>query len=306
MVAGINNVDSVSVYGGNTVTFTSGIALDATKDDNVAMIGAALAEKNNLSAGSTFTAYDETITVSGVYDTGNTFSNNGVIMSLLSLQRLSGQTGSVTSATVTVDSVDNIDSTVTAIQTELGDSADVVSNQDNTDQIIAPLESVKTIATYSVIGSMLAGAVIILLTMVMIVRERRREIGVLKAIGAPNRTVMGQFITEAVTLTVMGMLVGLVIGVAAANPLTQTLVTNSSSSASQQVATGPGQGMGRMFPVRGIGGSAIANARDVQASVGWEMLGYGVLVALLIAIIGSAFPAYIISKVRPAEVMRAE
>lgn len=45
---------------------------------------------------------------------------------------------------------------------------------------------------------------------------------------------------------------------------------------------------------------------DITATVGWDVLAYGIGGALLIAIIGSAAAATIISKVRPAEVMRAE
>jgi putative ABC transport system permease protein len=240
--------------------------------------------------------------VAGIYDTGNTFSNAGLIMSLSSLQRLSGQAGDVTSATATVDSLDNIDAVVTDIKGALGNSADVANNQENAKQTIEPLENVKSISIFSLIGALVAGAVIILLTMMMIVRERRREIGVMKAIGSSNKKTMLQFISESVTLTVLGLVVGLVIGVAAASPVTKVLVNNSTSSSSQQ-AQGPGQGGGGF---RGFGNNSLANARNIQASVGWDILGYGVGAAFIIAIVGSALPAYFISKVRPAEVMRAE
>lgn len=294
---------STTTYGGDSVTYTSGEAIDVSKDEDVAVIGKALAEKNSLSVGSTFTAYGKTITVKGIYDTGNTFSNNGVIMSLSSLQRLSEQTGQVTSATATVDSIDNIESATSAIETALGDAADVTNNQESAKQAIEPLESVKTISTFSLVGAVIAGAVIILLTMVMIVRERRREIGVYKAIGASNIRIMFQFISEALTLTVLAMIVGLIIGVAAANPLTKVLVNNSSTSTTQTVQGGPGGGA--RF-VRGVGGNALSSARSVQADVGLDIVAYGVGAAALIAILGSALPALMISKVRPAEVMRAE
>jgi ABC-type lipoprotein release transport system permease subunit len=40
--------------------------------------------------------------------------------------------------------------------------------------------------------------------------------------------------------------------------------------------------------------------------VGFSILLYGLLAALLIAIVGTAFPAWLTAKVRPAEVMRTE
>jgi putative ABC transport system permease protein len=308
MVTGTNNVTTASIYGGDSITYTSGKALDPTKDENVAVVGKELATKNNLSVGSTFTAYSTTITVVGIYDTGTTFSNAGLVMSLPALQRLSGQSGSVNSATATVDSVDNIDSVVTSITSTLGSSADVVSNQDSAKEAIAPLENVKSISLFSLIGALVAGAVIILLTMTMIVRERRREIGVMKAIGASNLKTMFQFVTESITLTALGLVVGLLIGIAAANPITTMLVKNSSTSTSQTASNGPGGGSGpvRIRTLGRIGANSLENAKNIQTSVGWDILAYGVGAALAIAIVGSAVPALLISKIRPAEVMRAE
>lgn len=305
VISGVSSTDNASVYGGDTVTFTSGTAIDATKDENIAVIGKNIAEKNALIVGSTFTAYGTEIKVVGIYDTGNTFSNNGVIMPLATLQRLSGQTGEITSATITVNSVDNIDSSLAAIKATLGDKADVVSSQSSAQTAVEPLESVKAISTYSLVGALGAGAIIILLTMMMIVRERRREIGVMKAIGSSNAKTMLQFMSEAVMLTFMGLIVGLVIGVFASQPVTKVLVNNSTSSTTtlQQ----PGQGRMVRFGTPGSATSrTLQSISNVQASVGAETMLYGASMAFVIAIIGSALPAYFISRIRPAEVMRAE
>lgn len=303
-VTGTNNATAAAVYGGDTYSFASGAAINPTQDDNSAVLGKAIADKNSLAVGSTFTAYGQTMNVVGIFDTGNAFANNGVIVSLPALQRLSAQTGAITSATITVNSVDNIDAVVAAIKTELGTKADVVSSQASAKTAVQPLESVKTISTYSVIGAIGAGAVIILLTMMMIVRERRREIGVMKAIGSSNIKTMVQFVSEAITLTVLGLIVGIVIGVFAAQPITKVLVNNSTStSTTSQQTPGAGGFGGRS---RAVASTALQSVRDVQTTVGLDLLGYGFGVALLIAILGSALPAFLLSKVRPAEAMRAE
>jgi len=318
IVTGVNNTSNASVYGGDSVNFVSGQAFDASKDDTVAVVGKALADKNSLTTGSTFTAYGNTVKVVGVFDTGNTFANDGLVMPLATLQRLSSQAGAVTDATVTVSSIDVITGVVSKIKDTLGSSADVTSSQDSAKQAIDPLESVKSISTFSLIGAVVAGAVIILLTMIMIVRERRREIGVFKAIGASNLKIMFQFMSEAVTLTVLGLLAGLIIGAVAANPVTKLLVNNSTSNQTANnnvtVNDGAGGARGRAggrggFAFRRLGNfgnNTLANARDVHASVGTNVLVYGVGTAFIIAIVGSAIPALLISKIRPAEVMRAE
>lgn len=303
-VTGVNDLSLASTYGGSSVTYTSGAAFDATSNDNVAVVGKSLAEKNNLSTGSTFTAYSTTITVAGIYDTGTTFANNNVIMPLATLQRLSDQAGNVTAVTVTVNSIDNVEAAVTAIKAKLGSAADVTSDQATAETTVAPLENVKTIATYSLIGALIAGAVIILLTMVMIVRERRREIGVMKAIGSSNGKTMVQFMVESVTLTVMGLVVGLGIAVFASAPITNALVTSSSSTSTTST---PGGQMGRPSAgTRGMGMEVGRSLQTIQTSVGLDTLAYGVGAAFIIAVVGSAVPAYFISRIRPSEVMRAE
>ena len=301
-VTGTNNPDSTLATTGSDVEITSGEVFTTNSNDNVAVIGKALAEKNELEVGDTFTAYDTDIKVVGIYDAGNDFSNNQVIMPLTAIQTLSDQEDQLTSIVLDVDSIDNITSVSEAASEVMSDNGDVTDSQSQVEAAVEPLENIQTISMYSLIGAVLAGAVIILLTMIMIVRERRREIGVLKAIGGSNLVVMGQFIVESVTLTLMGTIVGLAIGVAAASPITDTLVSSSTSQTQQM---GPGS-MGRPGGFGGAGQALGQSVQNIQTNVGIEVLAYGVAIALIIAILGSALASIFISKVRPAEVMRAE
>lgn len=300
-ITGINDVSAISTSGGTsgTLSWTDGEMFDASEDENVAVLGTAIAEKNDLSVGDTFTAYGETIKVVGIYDSGNTFNNGGVYVSLSTLQRLSDQEDSVTSATVTVDSSDNLASVTSALETLYGDKADITNSQETADATTQPLESVKTITLFTLIGAVIAGAIIILLTMVMIVRERRREIGVMKAIGSSNLRIMWQFVAESITLTTVSLVFGLALGIAAAAPLTSMLVDNSSSSSQTQSEPGSGGGRGGM---RGVQQAA----ESVQSAVGPTVFAGGIGAALLIAVLGSALPSLMISKIKPATAMRSE
>lgn len=305
---------------GAALTLSSGAALDGTKDGNTALISAAMASKNNLKVGSTFTAYSTKLTVAGIVTSASKAGDGTIIVSLPALQRLTGQNGAVDNAVVTADSLDNLANVTSAIKQKLGSNADVTSAQDAADSTVGSLENVATISLLSLIGALIAGSVIILLTMIMIVRERRREIGILKAIGGSNARVVLQFMCEAVTLTLAGAVVGVLIGVAGGNPVTNMLVQGAASS-SAPAATGMGRpaGIGRFgggqgFAVRPTtggflqrNGNSLANSvHNISANIGWNVLVYGLGAAVVIALIGSALAGWMIARIKPYEVMRAE
>jgi putative ABC transport system permease protein len=245
-----------------------------------------------------------------------------VILSLPALQRLSGQGDVVSDASATVDSVDNLASTTSAVKKTLGSNADIQNSQTEADNAVKPLQNVKQISLVSLIGAVIAGSIIIFLVMLMVVRERRREIGILKAIGASNTKVMWHFVVESITLTILAAFVGIIIGAAAAGPITNTLVDNATNSSNavdgSGVVNGPpgaqvrnvgnGEGASKAgFVARGRGVGAIrANITNIHAAVGWSIILYGLAAAVAIALIGSALASYLIAKVRPAEVMRTE
>jgi putative ABC transport system permease protein len=283
----------------------SGSMIDGTSSDKIALIGKALAEKNGLKAGDTFTAYGQTISVKGIFEVDNTFENNSVIMPLKTLQTLTDQIGAVTSVAATVDSSDNVSNVVSSLKSALGDDADVTSQEEQAKDSLAPLESIAALALAGVIGASAAGATIVLLAMIMVVRERRREIGVIKAIGGSNRKVIAQYMTEGITLTVIGGIIGAAIGVAASGPMTQSLVASSKENDGPSMSQSSGSMRGGGI-FRGASSQITTNINNVTSTLSPQIFASSVGIILLIAIIGSAIPAWAIARVRPAEVLRTE
>jgi putative ABC transport system permease protein len=293
--SGSNQPTDAGNIGASTLSIVSGHPISGTTSADVAMISTAMARKNGLKVGSTFTAYGKILTVTAIFDSDSQQGNDTVITSLPVLDRLESDTGLVFSAVVTASSLNELAKVTAAIERTLGPRASVVSYLADAHRAVSDLDSVTSIAVTSLAGAVGVAVVILFLVMVMIVRERKREIGILKAIGASNARIMAQFTTEAVTFALLGLAVGAVVGIIAASPVTSALVSNSGVSAD----TG----------ARGVFGAPspfLSHLTDIDAQIGWGVILAGLAAAVVVAVLASAASSWMIGSIRPAQVLRSQ
>jgi putative ABC transport system permease protein len=104
-----------------------------------------------------------------------------------------------------LDSRHGISSSSTSPFSVLSQSSLLETSQSTSDTFTTLLAAVAAI-------SLLVGGIGVMNIMLVSVTERTREIGIRKAIGAPKRAILAQFITEAVILTAIGGLTGIAAG----------------------------------------------------------------------------------------------
>jgi putative ABC transport system permease protein len=61
--------------------------------------------------------------------------------------------------------------------------------------------------------SLIVGGIGIMNIMLATVMERTREIGIRRAVGGKRSDILGQFVTEAMTMSIMGGLIGVFLGI---------------------------------------------------------------------------------------------
>jgi putative ABC transport system permease protein len=122
----------------------------------------------------------------------------------------------------TKDQMDSVDTAITALLRSRHNLASSESNDftvSNQTQLIDTASAVSTTLSLLLGGiasiSLIVGGIGIMNIMLVSVRERTREIGIRKAIGARKRDILLQFLVEALTISLIGGLLGVVAGLIA-------------------------------------------------------------------------------------------
>jgi putative ABC transport system permease protein len=295
MVMGFDTAtESPTLMGGAQMDITEGRYFTTDENDaDVMVVGQALADKNTLSVGSTVGINGTPVEVIGIYDSGQVFGNNMLVMPIGTVQSLFDLEGA-TSVTVVADDVKNVDAVVTSIREIFPTNvADVTTAQDMYQRINSSVANAQSTSTIGMIAGFAVAVLIILFSVFLMVRQRVKEIGILKAIGASNRQIGVQFGLEALGMSVIGAVIGALITYPLAQKVANFLV--------------PADGGG--FAIPGGGGffnGGVTRVAGINVAVSPQVFLYALAIAIALAVVASIFPVRYISRVKPAEVLRYE
>jgi putative ABC transport system permease protein len=145
--------------------------------------------------------------------------------------------------------------------------------------------------------ALLVAGISILNIMLVSVMERTREIGIMKALGAKDRTILSQFLSEAVLLGVLGGVIGIVIGFLLAYGMGLMLPVLFSSGFAGDFGGSNFGGFG------GFGGSSNFTLIPVLPL---ETIVIAMGFAILVSVVFALYPARKAAKLNPVKALRYE
>lgn len=172
-------------------------------------------------AGHRFALNGQPFQIIGIYTTENDFGDNHVFIPIETFRETYRPGKKLSKIFVTVDSVANVEKVVNDLQ-KLPE-ADVVNTPEAVSTARTTLGSLAVASAYAAVLLFAIGAVLVVFVMILSTRERIREIGTLKALGASNREVVVQFLAEAVAVSGLGGLGAMLVGAPLAHILGQAL-----------------------------------------------------------------------------------
>ena len=284
-------------------------------EQNVAVITDGFAKRNNLDVGSNMVINREKIKVCGIFKDKNKFYIEAIATPFKTAQRLLGLEGKVSSLFVTVDSLDNVDKTINYINNTLSDGKIDVIRNEAYEIMLLTINRIKRISKVGMISSFIIGTLVILLIMFIHVRERAREIGILKAIGASNINISAQFLVESITLCTIALILGVVIILSTNQLITVFIFERERFSVlklenealfkfEELIESKDIEEIPKEVKEEIMNFKEASNLINLKIAFSPQILILAILLTFLLAAIGSIIPAYYISKLRPAEVLR--
>jgi putative ABC transport system permease protein len=218
-VTGIRMAETIESKGW---TLTDGQA--PSDEETAVLVGSAIAENFDMKPGDKVTIRGAEFTVRGILKATGGGDDAVLFMPLGVAQRAYETDGRVSFLAIQVDDLNNVELYANRI-TDAANVA-VVSDEQLLASVLSVVDTVGTTLRIIAAVAILTAAFGIVNTMLMATFERRREIGILKAVGGSNASIFRTFLLESALYGVIGGLVGLLVGTVASQFITPLIAQN--------------------------------------------------------------------------------
>lgn len=313
LLIGYSSYEAMVDFISGNYTITDGnIISDLNKYECV--INYELASLNDINVGDIITFYNEEnnyeFEVVGIYQENNTagmqmFSNsaNQIITGSSIVQSIDS------SASVNPTFIIKNEENLQLFEKELYEKGmseylSLSTNLDTIKQATSSITNVSNFATTFLIITLVIGTTILLVINMINIRERKYEIGVLRAIGMKKSKLMGQFIIELLMVALVFLLVGGILGSFISKPISNNLLQNEIESSNNQKDQ-INNNFGSRPNMDKINGVVTIQAFDevnavVDSKVILQLIGIGILLTL----IGSIAAIANIQKFSPLDILK--
>ncbi|MDR2360636.1 MAG: FtsX-like permease family protein [Oscillospiraceae bacterium] len=180
-------------------------------------------------------------------------------------------------------------------------------NQEELDEITAPLSGMAGItSTFMFIILILGGIVLILLSFIA-VRERKYEVGVLRAMGMEKAKVAAGILAEAIIISVICLFIGLGIGSAAAQPIADSILSGQVEIAAEETKAKSEDLKflvmnGKTQFIAGLHGYTPIS--EIQVELDAKTIAQISMIALALAALSGVIGIAVITKYEPLKILR--
>jgi len=150
--------------------------------------------------------------------------------------------------------------------------------------------------------SLVVAGLMIMNVQITSVMERTREIGILKAIGAKDRTVLSAFLFETLFIGILGSALGIGVGWILSWVLGNIMGGMMSGGMSGASQVGPFSGMGGAS----MNVTSTISTSNITPILTLDLIVWAVFFGVIVAIVFGLYPAYRASRLKPVDALRSE
>ena len=319
-LTGVNNLEASTEYMNGDVELIDGRGIVDTDTGDIVAIEETLANENNLKVGDKFIVESPTdITVKQELEILGIFINSGKISSdafmnvssspfnkmfvpynLVSGLKGEEYTDSVGKMVFYLDDPINVDKFIVEAEKTSVDLDTFMFDADTMayETMMGPIDNVASFSSTALIIVTIFGAVILALIIMLSIKDRTNEIGILLSLGESKFKIIGQFLVEVILVLVISLSIAGVIGRSVSNVVGAKLLNNEIqvTSEMEESSLGSRPGMG------GPGADAQAiDELNIEITAD-EFTKMGIL-ASLVAIISTIIPAGFIMRLHPKTIL---